>query len=159
MSTTRFDDTVKALISLYEAAPAVSVPVYDGPQVMTASDPAYVVVGHDGTLTADGSLSPNVQAGNFTQSDLEMPGIRQETGFVACVLVCQTGDSADVPGQRARASGLLTAAEDAIAANGGYTGTGIMFAGTSDGRWLYRQTASGIAVLLAYRVSYSTGWS
>jgi hypothetical protein len=32
------------------------------------------------------------------------------------------------------------------------------FDGTADGRWIYRQSVAGAAVLVAYRVSYSTGW-
>jgi hypothetical protein len=32
-------------------------------------------------------------------------------------------------------------------------------AGTADGRFIYRQSAGGIAVLCAYRVSYSAPWN
>jgi hypothetical protein len=161
MSATRFNDGILALIAAYDAAAGLSgIPVYDGPQAMTGSDAAYIVVGHDGTLTADGSLSPNTSAGTFTQSDYAMGPLRQEAGYVNCVLVCQSGDSPDVPGQRAAASALLQAAEDAVAANGGYPAAapGLLFTGTSDGRWATRQAASGVAVVLAYRVAYTTGW-
>jgi hypothetical protein len=161
MPVTRFNDAVNALIAAYQAAPAFEgVPVYDSVQAMAGTDGDFIVVGHDGSLQADGMLSANAPAGTFSQQDLAMTAIAQETGFVNCLIVSQTGDAGDVTARRQRASDLLGAAEDAIAANGGLqsgAAAGIMFDGTSDGRfvnWLSR----GVAVLLPYRVSYSTEW-
>lgn len=160
MSATRFGDAVTALVAAYAAAPALAgIPVYDGIQPQTASDPVCVIVGHDGTLEADGTLVPDVLAGNFAQQWIET-GIRQETGTVNCVLVCQSGDAAALGALRAQATALLEALEDAADASGGYAGglTDMTFDGTASGRWIYRQSLAGAAVMTAYRVSYSTGW-
>jgi hypothetical protein len=162
VSTTRFNDAALALAGAYQAASALSgVPVYDSVQAMTGTDPDFILVGHDGTLQADGTLNPDATAGTFTQANLEMPGVRQETGFINCLIVSQTGDAGDMTGRRQRASDLLAAAEDAAAAGGGYPAAapGVMFDGTSDGRFITRLSLGGIAILLAYRVSYSTEWA
>jgi len=159
VSATRFNDAVTALVAAYKAAPALAqVPVYDGIQPQAASDPACVIVGHDGTLEADGTLVPDVLAGNFTQQWIEMGG-RQETGTVNCVLICQSGDTALAP-LRVQAGTLLGALEDAADAGGGYAGglTDMTFDGTLSGRWINRQASGGAAVMVAYRVSYSTEW-
>ena len=163
MSTTRFADAVTALIAAYQAAPALSgVPVYDGLTPQTGSDPEFVIVGHDGSLEADGTFVPDALAGNYNQRQIQMDPVNpsEETGWVNCVLVCQSGDSADTAGRRARAAVLLAALEDAADAGGGYPAgvTGMTFDGTTDGRWIYRQSMAGVAVLVAYRVSYSTAW-
>jgi hypothetical protein len=80
---------------------------------------------------------------------------------VNCVLVCQSGDSSVTADREQHASDLFGALEDAVAANGGYppSAPGIMFDGTLNGRWINRQSLGGVAVLVAYRVSYSTGWA
>lgn len=159
MSFTRFSDAVTALIAAYSAAPALSgIPVYDGIVPQTFSDPVSVIVGHDGTIEADGTLVPDALAGNYTQQWIEM-GARQETGFVNCVLTCQSG-ATTLATLRAQAAPLLGALEDAADASGGFAGglTGMTFDGTANGRWIYRQSVAGAAVLVAYRVSYSTEW-
>jgi len=164
MSATRFNDALLSLLAAYQAAPALSgIPVYDGPVVTGAADPDFIVVGHSGALGPDGTLAPDVSAGTFTQGDLVMPGVREEKGLVACVIVSQTGDAADIPGRRQRATDLLAAAEDAAAAHGGYPqddrGAGLMFDGTASGQFTSRLSQGGAAVILAYRVSYSSGWN
>lgn len=159
---TRFNDAVLALTAAYTAAAGLSgVPVYDSVQAMTGSDPDFIITGHDGTLEADGTLAPDALAGTYLQSNLEMTGVRQETGYINCVLACQSGDAGDTAGRRARASILLSAAEDAAAVTGGFPAAapGVMFDGTSDGRWITRQSLGGTAVLVAYRVAYSTEWA
>lgn len=155
---TRFGDAVTALLAAYEAA-NLGIPVYDGIIPQTASDPACVIVGHDGTLEADGTLAPDVVAGNFTQQWIEM-GARQETGYVSCVVICQSGDAAGLPALRVQGAGLLEQLEAAADANGGYAGglTGMTFDATANGRWIYRQSLAGAAVMISYRVSYSTEW-
>jgi len=50
---------------------------------------------------------------------------------------------------------LLAAAEDAAAAAGP---SRLTFDGTTDGRWINHPAGGGIAVLCAYRVSYSAPW-
>jgi hypothetical protein len=160
VSATRFNDALNALLALYQAAPAFAgIPVYDGVQPTVAADNDFLVAGHDGSLGADGTLAADAPAGFFSQSDIDMGG-RQETGYVNCLVVAQTGDAGDTAGRRQRASDLLSAAEGAAAAHGGLlTGdaAGIMIAGTSDGRFINRLGA-GTAVMIAYRVAYSTEW-
>lgn len=161
MPVTRFNDAALALLGLYKEDPALEgVPVYDSAQATGGTDLDYVIVGHDGTLAADGMLSADALAGTFTQADLYMPSVAQESGFVNCVIICQSGDATDAAARRQRASDLLGAAEDAAGANGGYPASapGLLFGGTSDGRFVTRLSLGGVAVLLAYRVSYSTGW-
>lgn len=158
---TRFNDALNALVAAYQGASALSgLPVYDNVRAMTGSDADCVIVGHDGTLEADGTLAPDALQGVFVQKNLYTPGVRQETGFVNCVIVSQTGDATDITGRRQRASDLHQAAEDAAAATGGYPASapGLMFDGTSDGRYITRNSLGGVAVLIAYRVSYSTEW-
>ena len=72
-----------------------------------------------------------------------------------CLVVSQTGDTADTAGRRARVQVLLAAAEDAAAAA---AAPHLTFDGTTDGRFIVRQTAAGVAVMCAYRVSYSAPW-
>ena len=156
MSTGRFADAVAALISAYQAAPALAgVPVYDGPQPAAAADPDFLIVGHDATMAADGSLEATALAGNFLQNWSDFTSPREETGSVNCLIVSQTGDPADTAGRRARAAVLLAAAEDAAATA---TVTHLTFDGTTDGRFLTRQGQAGVAILVAYRVSYSAPW-
>lgn len=159
MSFTRFSDAVTALLAAYTAAPALAqIPVYDGIVPQSFSDPMCVIVGHDGTIEADGTLVPDSLAGNWTQQWIAS-GTRQETGYVNCVLVCQSG-ATTLGDLRAQADPLLDALEDAANANGGYAGglTDTTFDGTANGRMIYRQSVAGAAVLVAYRVSYSTEW-
>lgn len=161
MSATRFNDALLALLGLYQAAPALaSVPVYDGPRARSTTDPDYIVVGHDGTIDAEGNLAADVTAGTFAQSNLEF-GVRQETGYLNCLIVSWTGDAEDLAGVRQRADDLLGLAEDAAAANGGLQSgqaAGVIFDGTSDGRYRTR-LSQGLAVIIAYRVYYSTEWN
>lgn len=162
MPVTRFNDATLALYGLYQAAIATTlagVSVYDGVQPVTGTDNDYIVVGHDGSIGSASMLSPDAVAGTFTQSNLEF-GARQETGYVNCVIVCWTGDPS-FTAHRQRASDLLQAAEDLALANGGLLSgqaAGIMLDGTSDARFINRLTGAGSAVLLAYRVYYSTEW-
>jgi len=161
MPVTRFHDAVTALIAGCQAAPALAgIPVYDGPAVSTGTDPDFIIVGHDGVYTTDGTLAADTTAGTYTQVNLEMTGVTEETGFIGCVLACQSGDTGDLAGRRARATALLGAIEDALDVNSGYLAgaAGVMFDGVSDGRWAYRQTAAGVAVIVPFRVTYSTQW-
>lgn len=162
--TTRWSDAVTYLIAAWQAAPALSgVPVYDGISPQTGSDPQFVIVGHDGTLEADGTLTPDALAGQFAQQWLEFDQAqpRQETGQVQCLLTCQSGDPAALTDLRIAAGGLLADLEAAMLASGGEPVTGmngLTFDGTSGGRWVYRQSLSGAAVMTGFTVTYSTAW-
>jgi len=155
VSTTRFTDAVTALLAAYASAPALAgVPVYDGPQPSAAYDADFIIVGHDGTLTADGTLQATAPAGTYTQTWADSTDGQEETGSVNCLAVSQTGDTADLAGRRARVKVLLAAAEDAAAAA---VVSHLTFDGTTDGRFITRGVA-GVAVMCAYRVSYSAPW-
>lgn len=153
MSTTRFADATTALLAAYQnAAGLAGVPIYDGPSPTMAADQDFIVVGHDASSAADGSLQFNALAGIFLQDWSDMTSGREERGSVNCLIVSQTGDTGDTSGRRARAAALLAACEDAAAAGGA---SHLTFDGTTDGRFIYRQGLAGVAVLCAYRVSYS----
>ena len=155
MSTTRFADAVTALLAAYQAAAGLSgIPVYDGAQPSGAADTDFVIVGHDGTIAADGTLAGTALAGTYAQQWADTTTGQDERGSVNCVAVSQSGDPADTPGRRARVKVLLAAAEDAAAAA---SVSHLTFDGTTDGRFVYLSGA-GIAVICAYRVSYSAPW-
>jgi hypothetical protein len=147
---------VTALLAAYTAAAALAgVPIYDGAQPTGATDADFVVVGHDGSMTSDGTLQATALAGTYTQQWADMTTGQDERGSVGCLIISQTGDTTDLPGRRARVTQLLAAAEDA-AADGG--AAHLTFDGTTDGRFTYRQGAAGVVVMCAYRVAYSAPW-
>ena len=156
MSTTRLTDAITALLAAYNAAAGLAgVPVYDGAAPSGAADTDFVIVGHDGTIAADGTLEATALAGIYLQNWADSTDGREETGSVNCLIVSQTGDAADLAGRRARVKVLLTAAEDAAAAA---VVSHLTFDGTTDGRFIYRQSAGGAVVMCAYRVAYSAPW-
>ena len=159
MGTIRFADACDALLAALKASPALAgIPVYDGAAVTAAADLEFILVGHDGTTEADGTLTPAALAGNYTRQWSDTTTGQEEDGSVNCLAVSQTGDPADMAGRRARTQALEAAVEDAAAAAGGHLIPGLTFDGVTDGRFTYRQGASGVAVLHAFRLSYSTGY-
>jgi hypothetical protein len=156
VSVTRFTDAVAALLAAYQAAPALAgVPVYDGPQPTAAYDADFIIVGHDATTSSDGVLQATALAGTYLQNWEDTTTGQQETGSINCLAVSQTGDTGDLSGRRARVKVLLAAAEDAAAAA---VVSHLTFDGTTDGRFITRQGSAGVAVMCAYRVSYSAPW-
>jgi hypothetical protein len=156
VSVTRFADAVTALLAAYNAAPALSgVPVYDGAQPSGAADTDFIIVGHDGTIAADGTLEATALAGTYAQQWSDLTTGRDETGSVNCLIVSQTGDATDIAGRRARVKTLLAACEDTAAAA---IVSHLTFDGTTDGRFVYRSSAGGVVVMCACRVSYSAPW-
>lgn len=156
MSTTRFADAITALLAAYRNAAALSgVPVYDGAQPSSAADPDFVIVGHDASAAADGTLQATALAGNYLQDWADTTTGKDERGSVNCLIASQTGDTADMAGRRARVTTLLAACEDAaLAAQPAH----LTFDGTTDGRFIYSQGQAGVVVLCAYRVAYSAPW-
>jgi hypothetical protein len=156
MSTTRFADAVTALLAAYNAAAGLAgVPVYDGAQPSGAADTDFIIVGHDGTIAPDGTLEAAALAGTYAQQWSDLTTGRDETGSVNCLIVSQSGDASDIAGRRARVKVLLAACEDAAAQA---VVTHLTFDGTTDGRFIYRQSAGGTVVMCACRVSYSAPW-
>jgi hypothetical protein len=156
VSVTRFTDAIAGLLAAYQAAAALAgVPVYDGAQPSGAADTDFVIVGHDGTIAADGTLEATALAGIYQQLWADLTTGQDERGTVNCLAVSQTGDATDLAGRRARVKVLLAAAEDAAAAA---VAAHLTFDGTTDGRFIYRQSAGGAVVMCAYRVAYSAPW-
>src|SRR6185312_13209230 len=131
------------------------VPVYVGAQPSGAADQDFIIVGHDGTIAPDGTLEATALAGTYLQQWADTTTGRDETGSVNCLIVSQTGDATDITGRRARVKVLLAAADAAAAAVVSH----LTFDGSSDGRFIYRQSAGGVVVMCAYRVSYSAPWN
>lgn len=157
MSTIRFSDAVTALLAaLTSAAPLAGVTIADGPSPTAAADSDFIIVGHDGSLDADGALSGITTAGSLTQAWLEFRALKDETGHIHCVAVSQTGDATDLPARRARAQALVAACEDAALA-AGVVG-GLQFEGTEDAAIAYRQLGQGLAVMIPFTIGYTTQW-
>jgi hypothetical protein len=155
VSVTRFTDAITALLAAYNAAPGLAgVPVYDGAAPTGAVDADFLIVGHDGTMGPDGTLEATALAGTYLQQWADLTTGQDERGSVNCLAVSH-GDTADMPGRRARVKVLVAAAEDAAAAA---VVTHLTFDGTTDGRYIYRQSAAGAAAMCAYRVAYSAPW-
>jgi hypothetical protein len=156
VSTTRFTDAVTALLAAYNAAAGLAgIPVYDGAQPSGAIDVAYLIVGHDGSIAADGTLQETALAGNYLQDWADTTSGREENGVIQCLAVSQTGEVNGLADCRAQVKTLVAAAEDAAAAA---VTAHLTFDGTSDGRFVYRQGGNGAAVMCAYRVTYSAPW-
>jgi hypothetical protein len=156
VSTTRFADAVAALLAAYQAAPALAgVPVSDGvqPAAMAAAD--FVIIGHDASTDADGILQAAALAGTYTQNLAYMPNVSEERGSINVVAASQSPDITAVAACRARVTVLVAACEDAADTA---SAPDLTFDGTSDGRFITRQGAAGLAVICAYRVAYSAPW-
>jgi hypothetical protein len=156
VSTTRFGDAVAALLAACQAAPALAgVPVSDGvqPSAMTAAD--FVIIGHDASMDADGVLQAAALTGTYQQDVAYFPDVSEEHGSVNVVVASQTPDTTAVAACRARVTALVAACEDAA---GAASAPHLTFDGTTDGRFITRQGAGGLAVICAYRVAYSAPW-
>ena len=117
--------------------------------------PDFIIVGHDATTTSGGVLQADALAGTFLREWSDTTTGRDETGSVNCLIACQSADVGAVAACSTRAAALLGAAEDAAMAA---QVTRLTFDGASDGRFITRQGTAGLAVICAYRVSYSAPW-
>lgn len=159
MSTTRFADACDALLAALATAPALAgIPVHDGTVITAAADLEFIVVGHDGSVDPSGVLAGTAPAGTYAQNWIDTTSPQQETGFINCLIVSQTGDPADVAARRQRVKTLTAAVEDVAAAGGRALTTGLTFDGVTGGQYIYQQASSGMAVLHTFRLSYSTAW-
>jgi hypothetical protein len=155
--TGRFGDAMTALTTALTAAPALAGVTITGDAATAAADPDFLIIGHDGTLETDGSLSGITEAGNFTAEFITTgnPAGQQETGNIGVVAVSQTGDTTDLPARITRVEALYAACDDAVTDL--KTGT-IVFDGPGAGRIVTRQTGAGCAAILAFTISYSAPW-
>src|SRR5262249_7502702 len=146
-----------ALYAAFTTSPALTgVTIVLGGIPSAAADPEFVVIGHDGTLDADGALSGITAAGSFNTDFIYTgdPAGQQETGVINVVAGSQTGDATDLPARISRPEVLLGACDDAST---DLSVSGIVFDGTGPGRVVTRQGA-GCAAITAFTVTYTAPW-
>ena len=156
--TALLGDAMAALTSLFQASVGLAgVTVTEGDAPSVAADSEFIVVGHDGSLAADGSLAEFTVSGTFTTNFVtegHPPG-QQEDGRVNVVAVAQSGDAGDLPGRITRAQALLSACDAACT---DVTSGVIVFDSAGTGRLITRQASAGCAAILAFTVIYSGPW-
>jgi hypothetical protein len=147
-----------ALTTAFQAAAGLSgVTVTQGYTPTAAADPEFIIVGHDGSLEADGSLAEFATGGTFTSTFIEQgqPPLSQEDGTVNVVVVSQTGDQGAMAARITEAQRLLSACDDAITDL--HSGD-VVFDSVGTGRLLTRQTSQGCAAIIAFTITYSSPW-
>jgi hypothetical protein len=156
-ATGRLGDAMAALTTAFTAAPALAGVTITGNSVTGAADPDFLIVGHDGSLEPDGSLSGITAAGDFTTEFITTgnPPGQLETGNVNIVAVSQTGDTADLAARISRVQAILAACDDASI---DLTVSGIVFDGPRAGRVVTRQTGAGCAAIATFTVGYTAPW-
>ena len=163
MATIRLSD---ALTAVYDALVAALLPTPAGQPGLTidlglnpsaAGDEQFIVVGHDGTLNPDGSLSEAAEAGTTASKFTAIggPPLQQEDGVVHVVLVAQSGDSTALASAVASAQTLLESVSDACA---NLHSGDIRFGTVLDARLYTRQAAAGCAAEFAFSLDYSAPW-
>jgi hypothetical protein len=155
--TGRLGDAMAALTTALTAAPALAGVTITGDVATAAADPDFLVIGHDGTLDPDGSLSGITEAGNYDVEFITIgsPAGQLETGSVNITAVSQTGDTADATGRISRAQAIYAACDDAVT---DLTSGGIVFDGAGACRVVIRQTGSGCAAVETFTIDYSAPW-
>ena len=155
-----------ALTAVYDALVAALEPTPAGQPGLTidlglnpsaAGDEQFIIVGHNGTLNPDGSLSETAEAGTTTTKFTAMgePPLQQEDGVVHAVLVAQTGDSTNLAGMIAQAQTLLEACNDACS---DLKSADLRVDSAGDARLYTRQSAAGCAAEFAFSFTYSAPW-
>lgn len=158
MSAARLGDAMAALYTLFTGSSALTgITITLGPLPSAAADPEFIVIGHDGTLEPEGSLSEITESGSFTTVFVAqgVPPLQEETGQVRVVAVSQTGDTTDLPGRVTEAERLLAACTDACA---GVQSGDIVFDTATGGRLITRQAAQGCVAEFAFQVGYTAPW-
>jgi hypothetical protein len=164
MATIRLSD---ALTAVYDALVAALEPTPAGQPGLTidlglnpsaAADELFIIVGHDGTLNPDGSLSEAAEAGTLNTKFTAMgdPPLQQEDGVLHVVVVAQTGDSTDLAGRIAEAQTLLEGCNDACADL--KVGADLRIDSAGDARLYTRQSVAGCAAEFAFSFTYSAPW-
>jgi hypothetical protein len=155
--TGRFGDALAALTTALTTAPALAGVTITGDVATAAADPDFLVIGHDGSLEADGSLSGITEAGSFDAEFITAgnPAGQQETGNIGLVAVSQTGDTTDLPARISRVETLYAACDDATT---DLKSGAIVFDGPGAGRVVTRQTGAGCAAILAFVITYTSPW-
>lgn len=158
MSSNRLGDAMTGLYNLFTGSSNLTgITVSLGLTPTAAMDSEFVIVGHDGTLDADGSLQETSEAGTFTMTFVTqaVPPLQEETGLVRVVAVSQTGDTSDLPGRITEAERLLAACTDAVA---NQKVSDIIFDTATPGRLYTRQGGQGCVAMFAFTISYTAPW-
>ena len=156
--TALLGDAMAALTAAFQASAALTgVTITQGDAPSAAGDPEFVVVGHDGSLAADGSLAEFTVSGSFTTDFVTSgsPPGQLETGRVNVVAVAQSGDATALAGRITRAQELLAACDAACT---DVTSGTIVFDSAGSGRLVTRQASAGCAASLAVVLTYSGPW-
>lgn len=156
--TALLGDAMAALTAAFQASAALTgVTITQGDAPSAAGDPEFVVVGHDGSLAADGSLAEFTVSGSFTTDFVTSgsPPGQLETGRVNVVAVAQSGDATALAGRITRAQELLAACDAACT---DVTSGTIVFDSAGSGRLVTRQASAGCAAILAFVITYSGPW-
>ena len=156
--TALLGDAMAALTAAFQASAALTgVTITQGDAPSAAGDPEFVVVGHDGSLAADGSLAEFTVSGSFTTDFVTSgsPPGQLETGRVNVVAVAQSGDATVLAGRITRAQELLAACDAACT---DVTSGTIVFDSAGSGRLVTRQASAGCAAILAFVITYSGPW-
>jgi hypothetical protein len=146
-----------ALTTALAAAPALAGVTITGDVATAAADPDFLIIGHDGTLDPDGSLSGITEAGAFDVEFITVgdPAGQLETGSVNITAVSQTGDTADLPARISRVQAIYAACDDAAT---DLTTGGIVFDGPGACRVITRQTGAGCAAVETFTIDYTAPW-
>ena len=146
-----------ALTTALTAASALTGVTITGDVATAAADLEFLVIGHDGSLDSDGSLSGITEAGSFDAEFITVgdPAGQMETGSVNVTAVSQTGDSSDLAARICRVQAMYAACDDAIT---DLSTSGIVFDGPGAGRVVTRQTAAGCAAISTFAIGYTAPW-
>jgi hypothetical protein len=148
-------DAINALLAAFQGSTALSGVTISLDVPSAINESQFVIVGHDGSLEPDGSLSPITEAGAFTTKFAytgNPPG-QQEDGTVNCVAVCQTGDATLLAAQITAVEAVLTACS--AAASDLLTSGGIQFETVQGAHLWTRQAGAGCAAEIAFTITYS----
>jgi hypothetical protein len=154
----RLGDAITAITAALTAAPALAgVTIVTGTAVTAAADPEFLVVGHDGSLDADGALAGTTAAGDFLTEFVTAgnPAGQQETGNVNVTAVSQTGDATDLPARISRVQAMLAACDDATT---DLHTSAMVFDGPGGGQVVTRQISGGAAAIITFQITYTAPW-
>jgi hypothetical protein len=140
------DAVCLALTAMWTTA-LTGVQVADGPQVNSDPSIDWLFVGFNGDVPDEYNEGAIAQ-----QSLMAFAKTKQEDGQVTCSVVSTSGDT-DIPATRARAYGLVAAAEAALRADMTLGGL-VMHSFVSDHRYSPVQTTKGAKVRVVFTVTY-----
>lgn len=162
MSQIHLADAMNALAALFAAAtPLAGVTIELGPTPSAAGDLQFVLVGHDGALESDGSLSEIAISGQVTKTFTSMgaPPVEGVTGTVNCVAVCQSGDQTALATCITTAEAMVGACDDALVDQTVATANGkIVFDQVTTARLITREGGQGCVAQYTFAATFTAPW-